>query len=85
MRLVNFMIKLRNIKKNNNVLECDIFPEDCKDKGHLIIEINSEKVVTCELPEGYEWCTNHIAHAKYKLLEMAKDGFIPKEKLIMWY
>lgn len=27
------MLKLKNIKRNNRVIECDIIPEDSKQKG----------------------------------------------------
>ena len=79
------MIRLKNIRKNNNIIECEIFPEDCKENGYLSVEIDSEEIVKYELPIGYEWCTNHIAHAERELLDMAKNNNVQKEKTIIWY
>lgn len=79
------MVKLINIKKSGNVIECDIIPEDSKSTGHLIVDIDKEKIIKCSLPNGYEWCTNHVSHAFDNLLELASKEELPDSWLIMWY
>ena len=79
------MVKLKSIKKNNSLIECDIFPGDSLKSGHIVVDIVSAEVQEYSLPEGYEWCINHINHAKNKLIELSTENNIPKEKLVMWY
>lgn len=79
------MLKLKNIKRNSAVIECDIFPEDSKQSGHIIVDIDSGGLQEYSLPDGYEWCRNHINHAQTELLKLLSEKKIPNEKLIMWY
>ena len=78
------MIKLKNIEKNNHIISCNILPEDSQQEGRLLVDLNSEKEYEYKLPEGYEWCKNHVAHAIKFLLSVSRDKEIPNEKLIMW-
>ncbi len=77
------MIKLKNIKKNNDTISCLIYPEDSKEPGNLIINL-STKVEKYNLPDGYDWCKYHVSHASRALIELAQQKDIPSEKLIMW-
>lgn len=79
------MVILKNIEKNNNIVECDIVPEDSKEIGHVSVKIDTKEIESFILPIGYEWCRNHVEHAKTALLEMMSEDVTPKEKLIMWY
>lgn len=78
------MIKLKNIQINNSVIECDIYPEDSLQAGHIVVDTETKAVRELKLPIGYEWCKNHANHAKNKLLEFIEIEKIPEEKLIMW-
>lgn len=78
------MIILKNIVIDNNIIKCDIFPEDSIENGTL--EIDMHKIsVSASLPKGYEWCKNHIEHAKKHLSDIYISKNIPKQKIIMWY
>lgn len=79
------MLKLKNIKKNSVVIECDIFPEDSMQAGHVIVDIGSGRLGEYSLPVGYEWCRNHVNHAQTELLKLLSEKDMPDEKLIMWY
>lgn len=83
-RQANSMVTLKNIEKNNNLIECDIIPEDSKESGHIAVKVDTNEIESFSLPNGYEWCINHIEHAKTALLEMVKNNNIQKEKLVMW-
>lgn len=48
------MIRLRNIKKHNNIYECDILPEDSNNPEHIAVNINTGKIEKYMLPLGYE-------------------------------
>jgi hypothetical protein len=78
------MVRLKNLKKNKNTIECDFFPEDSNNPGHISVYIPSGLVIGCSYPDGYEWCLNHANHAKSELLKLAGENELPNEKLIMW-
>lgn len=78
------MIRLKNIVKNNNIIKCDIYPEDSPFPGTVICNVRERNLVSHSLPNGYEWCKNHVFHALYALLEMNDKGNILSEKTIMW-
>ena len=79
------MVRLNNIKKNGNIIQCDIFPEDSNIPGYIVVNINTETVREYELPKGYEWCNNHMNHAMRTLIEISNEKELPKERLVMWY
>ena len=80
------MVKLKNIVINGNTAKCDIYPEDSPANGSLEVDLQTRKIISYTLPVGYEWCENHIAHAKNHLVDISKSNSeISTEKLIMWY
>lgn len=79
------MIKLDNITIKENIIMCDIYPEDSIKKGILKVDFTTKEILEYTLPENYEYCKNHISHAKNFLLEMIESGTILKTKTIMWY
>ena len=83
-RQLNSMIKLKNIKSNDTIIECDIYPEDSLQAGHIVVDKKSRELKKYNLPKNYEWCKKHVYHAKDKLLEYIKLDNIPDEKLIKW-
>lgn len=81
------MVKLKNIKIDGNTVKCDIFPEDSRERGLLEVDISENKIINYVLSTGYEWCENHLAHAKRFIIENFVDiRDVPmKDKTIMWY
>ena len=79
------MVKLKNIVINGNTAKCDIYPEDSPANGSLEVDLQTKEIITFRLPVGYEWCKNHIAHAKSTLLEIYESKEIPESKTVVWY
>ena len=78
------MIKLKNLKRNDAVGECDVYPEDSQQAGHIVVDLNSGSVNEYSLPSGYEWCLNHVNHAAENLVRLLKRDKVPNEYLVMW-
>jgi len=78
------MVRLKNIAIKNGNVECDFSPEDCLKSGRLVVDIQTKEVVNCTLPDGYEWCLNHVRHAVDYLCNITPDN-MPNEKCIMWH
>lgn len=80
------MIKIKNIKINDTLITCDIFPEDSVKNGLLKIDRVKNEIINYSLPKDYEWCKSHLNHARNYLIDLANNSSnIPDEKLIMWY
>lgn len=79
------MIKLKKIKKNDNLITCEAFVENCKQAMPLIYNIKKGELEEYEFPDGYDYCDSHISHARRYLRSIANSDNIPENKLIMWY
>lgn len=81
------MIELKNIKIDGNIVKCEIFPEDSRNNGNIEVDVSENKIISFVLPTGYEWCKNHLEHAKRFIVEnYTHIRDIPiKDKTIMWY
>lgn len=78
------MVRLRNIREINNIIECDFIPEDSKVFGHMKVDRKTGKFVEVSYPPGYEWCTSYTFHAKQHLLSY-NPGECPEKAMLMWY
>ena len=83
--VLSIMVRLKNIVINDDFLECDIFPEDSENSGHLKVERETGDIVSYNLPKNYEECINHVYHAKYALEDLSHKKEVPSEKVVMWY
>lgn len=79
------MVELKNIKKTNNQIMCDVFVEDCKEAIPLIYDITNNMFNGYALPDDYSYCTVHMGYAKRFLKALAEKKEAPASKLIMWY
>ena len=80
----HFMIKLENIKKINSIISCRILPEDAESYGSLVVDVVNRSIIDYDLPDGYQWCKNHVVHAAEALFRMALLNDIPSEKKVAW-
>ena len=39
------MVRLKNIKKSDGTIECDIYPEDSTLPGHVVVSIKTEEII----------------------------------------
>lgn len=79
------MIKLMQIKREENKITCKALIEDCEIYTPLSYDIPSMTFDDYSLPEGYEWCDIHIHHAKRFFSSILKNGEdLPESRTIMW-
>ena len=81
------MIELKNIKIDGNIVKCEIYPEDSKTSGYIEVDVLDNKIINCVLPCGYEWCKNHLEHAKKYIVKHFREikTIHLSRKMIMWY
>lgn len=78
------MIILKNVKKENNIIYADYYPEDSKKCSKVSYDIKRDEF-TGDLV-GYEMeSENHLAHAKFALWDMADGEREIEDCVIMWY
>ena len=39
------MVILRNVQKNNGIIECDYYPETSNDPGHIVYDYINDKII----------------------------------------
>lgn len=79
------MLKLRNLRKSENTIEADFYPEDSKQAGHVVVDLKTEEITDYTAPEGYEKYRWYATHARQTLMELAEQDSLPEEYLVMWY
>lgn len=82
------MVRLMNIQLSEKIISCNFFPEGSEAPGYLSVDVETNKVKEYYLPDGYEYCENHLHKAKDRLLQcIATNQIPPKEEalLVMWY
>lgn len=79
------MLKLKNIKLNNNILSAEYHPENSDDFGKVSINTENMEVVEQRPSKHDESFPIYLNHAVDALKKLSKTTEIPKEKLIMWH
>lgn len=78
------MITLRNIKRTEQTIEADFYPEDSKEAGHMVFDLLTGEVRKCSVPEEYRGLT-YASHAKRALKDLAKEKTLEETYTIFWY
>lgn len=72
------MVILKNIKKTNDAISADYYPEGKKPKGFM-------KMKDGEIVEHNNTSSFAAAHVRRELKRLARLDNPPKEKTILWY
>lgn len=80
------MVRLVNIQMNGEKAECDIFPENSLQAGHIVIDAKTGDLLDYVLPEGYE-LRSYVSHARSRLFDIIKQGSIEpgRSVTVAWY
>jgi hypothetical protein len=76
------MVTLKNIKISPDTAEADYSPEDSNWWGHIVVDLKSWKIISCDRHPEYR--NIYLAHAVSGLLELSKMDKIPEKWVIMW-
>ena len=74
------MVILKNIRKTNNTISAEYYPEGKEPKGFMKISLLSK-----EIEEHTQSGFMAPAHVFRELIRLAKADNIPKEKTLLWY
>lgn len=79
------MIRVENIKRENNIITCTALIEDCQEELPLVFDVVKRDFKPFVFPKGYETCSMHIAYVRRffdKSLEM--EECLPEKKFFYW-
>ena len=71
------MVILRNLKRTDNIIECDYYPENGDSFGHIAINVDEKEYVEAKCVVAKEDIIRHyFGNASIRLLRIAKtDDF----------
>lgn len=79
------MLQLKNIRKNDNTIQADYYPEDREEHGFVIIDCKTGDIINSKTtPSDGELCMYRY-HAAYALGRLAKQEMVPDSQRVMWY
>lgn len=79
------MVRLVNIKKNNNLLSANYIPENSSELGFISIDVLTGEMVSFEYTEHDRVLPLYFSHAETALKKLVGADNIPESKLVMWY
>ncbi|MFI3173348.1 MAG: hypothetical protein R3Y58_13420 [Eubacteriales bacterium] len=79
------MVILKNIKKINNIISCDYYPEGQNDKGEMQVDMDKKIVIQTVKSKLDENVTMYSRHVKRKLIELSEYEILPEEYRCVWY
>ena len=79
------MLHLKNIKKNENLIEADYAPECRGEYGHIKIDLSNEDNIEIVKTPMDKDSNFYIAPAIGKLYDLSEKDDIPNELKLVWY
>nr|DAG86832.1 MAG TPA: hypothetical protein [Caudoviricetes sp.] len=81
------MVSLRNFIRNDKTLECDFYPEakeTDENKCHIIIDNQTEEIVSFDIPETSECYSMDIGGARTVLSKYINQDEFPEVDYYIW-
>lgn len=78
------MVVLKNIKRENNLIHADFFPEG-DTKGYLVLDIEQKRIIDYTPAEGYGDCRAALFYAQRRILRMVENHSLKEEAIEYWY
>lgn len=79
--MTNTMVSLRNFTRNDKNLECDFYPEaneTKENKCHIVIDIETEEIVSVDIPETSKCYSMDIGGARAVLAKYINEEKFPE-------
>lgn len=81
------MVRLRNIKRDEKIIEADYFPEGKEDFGHVAVDIKTKEIISVTMAKEDLECyyDTYFGFAARRLRELIDAEELPETCLVMWY
>lgn len=81
------MVSLRNFIRNDKTLECDFYPEAKEvdeNKCHIVIDIETEEIVSVDIPKTAECYSMDRSGARTVLAKYVNGNEFPEVDYYIW-
>ena len=83
------MIRLKNIKLENNIISADFYPEMETGGGIISVDARTGEVVNFEpAPRDFDSPSPHAVNRLMEIVRLQEEGkikVIPNESIVLWY
>lgn len=79
------MLKLKNIKRNNDLITANYDPEHTGELGFISLDLKTGDVVESKASTYDADFPTHLNHAISALRKMISMEELPEERTVMWY
>lgn len=80
------MLRLINIRKNDEFIEAGYVPENSNEVGYLKLKLSDKSCVESKITSYDKMGPTYLFKAQDVLGELADSATpLPKERLVMWY
>lgn len=79
------MLKLINVKRNDNIIEANYIPETSTEIGYIRMDLTSDKIIENHDTSFDECFQSYLIQASYALKAIADKQPYKDEYVHMWY
>ncbi len=79
------MLRLKNIKKNNETIQADYYPEGASERGFVKINSCTREIIESKLTSYDGAVKAYMSHAATALERLIDSKSLPEEQVVMWY
>ena len=86
------MVILRNLKRTDNIIESDYYPENGVSFGHVALDTDKKEFIEskCIMTKEDEYTRSYYNHAAIKLMKISKtadfkNNNFESEYMVFWY
>lgn len=79
-RRKNIMVILKKIRKTENDISADYYPEGKEEKGFMRIRLIDNEIIEHKIASAFS-----APHVRSELIRLAKLDNPPGEKTVLWY
>ena len=79
------MLQLRNIRRNDNTIQANYYPEDREECGFVAVDCKTGDIINSTITPSDGELGMYCYHAAYALERLAKQENFPETQRVLWY
>ena len=78
------MITLKNLKRIDNIITADVYPESYDRPGHIAVDVVKEEIVEFRDAPGNPYLSGE-SHAARAIIKLKNLETLPEKHVVIWY